>query len=310
MKPLVTVAIPAHNAAHWLGPAIESALAQTHGAVEVIVVNDASTDNTANVARAFGERIRLLESERRGAPHARNLAWQAAQGEWLQFLDADDYLEPEKIAQQLAESGEGAQAEVIYSPVWWETWRDGDAVERVKSTIDIRRDLFTQWLAWELPQTGGGLWRKTALAGLGGWKEDQPCCQDNELYLRALQTGLRFVFAPTAHAVYRIWSEETLCRKNPRQVIEVRTALMDELRAWMKESELWTEGHQQAAAQACFEMARSWAKDDLAGAVSYHEARKALGLMRPAGAAAPARYRFIYDLLGFAMAERVAGLLR
>ena len=112
------------------------------------------------------------------------------------------------------------------------------------ATRDAERDRpeprsFAQWLAWQLPQTGGALWRKSALDALGGWKEDQPCCQEHELYLRALQAGLRFVFAPTPHAVYRIWSKQTVCRRDPRQVIHVRTELMDQLQAWMTTRGLW-----------------------------------------------------------------------
>ena len=61
-------------------------------------------------------------------------------GEWVQFLDADDYLEPEKIAQQFTETHGGAQADVIYSPVWIE-----DSNERTPTIIDSERDIFSQW---------------------------------------------------------------------------------------------------------------------------------------------------------------------
>ncbi len=310
MTPLVTIAIPCCNAARWLRAAIDSALAQTHAAVEIIVVDDGSTDGSPEIARAFGDRVRLFITERRGAPHARNLALRAARGAWLQFLDADDYLEPEKIAQQFAETRGGADADIIYSPVWWETWRENQAVGRTASVLDPGRDLFSQWLSWELPQTGGALWRKSALDALGGWKDGQPCCQEHELYARALEAGQRFGFAPTPHAVYRLWSEETLCRKNPRQVIEVKTALIETLRAWMQMGGVWTAAHQRIAGAACFEMSRTLAKDDLATAAHYHAAQRASGLISLASPAAPAPYRLMYHLLGFATAERVARTFR
>jgi hypothetical protein len=170
--------------------------------------------------------------------------------------------------------------------------------------------LYAQWLAWELPQTGGGLWRRSALEALGGWKEDQPCCQEHELYLRALKSGLRFVFAPSAGAIYRIWSEETLCRKDPRMVVRVKAGLIDELAQWLKARNLWTDTHRRAAGQACFEMARTLARSHLQEAASYHRDRRSRGLIHLHGPAAPGAYRIVYAALGFAGAEKFARILR
>jgi glycosyltransferase involved in cell wall biosynthesis len=305
MNPVVSIAIPCFNSARWLGQAIESALAQTWPEKEVIVVDDGSTDGSADVARQFGDRIQLIVTENRGGNRARNSAWQAARGEWVQFLDADDYLEPEKIARQLAEGG--SAADLLYSPVWVE---DLERKTRTATEIDTGLDLFNQWFSWQLPQTGGGLWRRSALQALGGWKEDQPCCQEHELYLRALQAGLRFVFAPTPHAVYRIWSEETVCRKDPRLVIRVKTALIDELRAWLTQRHQWTAAHQRVAGRACFEMARTWAKYDRAAAAAYHRERRMRHLIDPSGPAAPFAYQLIYRTLGFVPAEVLAAARR
>ena len=309
MTPLVTIAIPCFNNGQWLRQAIESALAQTWPAVEVIVVDDGSTDDSREVARTFGERIRTHTTDHRGAPHARNQALAQARGEWVQFLDADDYLKPEKIAQQFAEAGGGENADVIYSPVLIETVT-GSTTTRATSDTNPARDIHAQWIAWQIPQTGGALWRKAALDALGGWKEGQPCCQEHELYLRALQAGQRFVFAPTPHAVYRIWSEQTLCRRDPRLVICERTKLIDRLHAWLLENGKWTEMHRRIAGQACFEMARTIAKYDLAEAAAYHRERCARGLLQLTGPAAPTSYRLAHRVLGFTAAEKIAAARR
>ena len=303
----VTIAIPCYNAERWIAACVESALAQTWPAKEIIVTDDGSTDGSLALLEKFGTAIRLLRTDHRGGNHARNTALQNATGEWLQFLDADDYLEPEKLARQFAETTGGADADVIYSP----TWMEDDRVQtRVASEIDPQLDPFAQWLAWQLPQTGGALWRKSALATLGGWKESQPCCQEHELYLRALQAGLRFVFAPTPHAVYRLWSEQTVCRRDPRQVIRVKTALIDELQTWMQEHGLWTKEHAHIAGRACFEMSRTLAKTDLATAAAYHRDRAEHGLFHVAGPAAPASYKIAHRLLGFTGAEKLAAARR
>jgi Glycosyl transferase family 2 len=305
--PRVTIAIPCFNAERWIAASVESALAQKWPEREVVVVDDGSTDGSLGILEKFGASIRLIRTDHRGGNHARNEALRNSSGEWLQFLDADDYLEPAKISQQFAETNGGANADVIYSPTWMEDTR---TQSREPGEIDATLDVFGQWLAWQLPQTGGCLWRKSALEALGGWKEDQPCCQEHELYLRALQAGLRFAFAPTPHAVYRLWSEETVCRRDPRLVIRVKTELIDALRSWMQERGLWKTEHAQIAGRACFEMSRTLAKSDLAEAAAYYRERAERGLIHVAGPAAPRSYRLAHCLLGFAGAEKLAAARR
>jgi cellulose synthase/poly-beta-1,6-N-acetylglucosamine synthase-like glycosyltransferase len=306
----VTVAIPSYNAERWIAQAIQSALDQREVETEVIVVDDGSKDHSVEVAAGFGERIRLVAGENRGANHARNTALEMASGGWIQFLDADDYLEPGKIAQQLQEANGGADADLLYAPVWIETWKDGAAISREQSRTSPAADLDVQWIRWQIPQTGGALWRTAALRELGGWKPGQPCCQEHELYLRARKAGLRFRYTPSPGAVYRIWSEDTLCRKDPVKVTQVRTALMDEMWRWLEENGRATEEHRREIGQACFEMARTWARFDLSGATAYHRERKARGFIHPAGPAAPARYRLVYRLAGFLAAEKLAAKTR
>ena len=307
MTPLVTIAIPCFNAERWIGAAVQSALDLDWPDKEVIVVDDDSSDDSWKILERFGPAIRTFRGTHRGGNAARNMALAEARGEWVQFLDADDYLEPPKIAQQFAETGDGQDADVLYSPTWME---DARTQTRDSGTIDPALDLYAQWLSWQLPQTGGCLWRKTALDKLGGWKEGQPCCQEHELYLRALQAGLRFRFAPTPHAVYRLWSEETVCRRDPRQVIHVRTGLMDQLQSWMMERRIWTEAHTRVAGQAFFEMSRTLARYDLAEASAYFKERQTRGLIHLAGPAAPRGYLWAHRLLGFAAAEKLAAARR
>ncbi len=104
MPSLVTIGIPCYNAAQWIAASVQSALDQTWPQCEVIVVDDGSTDGTVEVLRKFGDAIRIEQAPHGGANRARNLILKAARGEWLQYLDADDYLRMEKIARQFAEA--------------------------------------------------------------------------------------------------------------------------------------------------------------------------------------------------------------
>ncbi len=305
----VTVGIPCYNAERWIAQAIQSALDQQDVETEVIVVDDGSTDASPEIARGFGDRIKFIESGHQGGNRARNLVLQSATGDWVQYLDADDYLEPAKVITQLREADNGRAADVIYSPVWVETL-SATASTRAASDIDPDADIFTQWIRWHIPQTGGCLWRREALARLGGWKEGQPCCQEHELYLRALVAGLRFTFTPTPGAVYRIWSNDTVCRKDPLLVIHVRTGLLDTMLAHLAQRSLLTDTHRREIGRVCFEMSRTFAQHDLAAAAAWHAERKAKGLIRLAGPAAPFSYRAVYALLGFTAAEKIARWLR
>lgn len=97
MSPRFSVIIPAFNAAATLARAIDSVRAQTWPAHEIIVVDDGSTDATAEVAARFGEAVRLIRQPNRGVSVARNAGAAAARGDWLAFLDADDWYAPDRL---------------------------------------------------------------------------------------------------------------------------------------------------------------------------------------------------------------------
>jgi glycosyltransferase involved in cell wall biosynthesis len=101
LGPLVSAVIPAYNTERYLRRAIDSVLAQTYRPIECIVVDDGSTDRSAQIARSYGERVRCIAQRNAGASAARNTGIQAAQGEYIAFLDADDYWLDTKIEHQM-----------------------------------------------------------------------------------------------------------------------------------------------------------------------------------------------------------------
>src|SRR5712672_3063531 len=99
--PKVSIIIPAYNQARFLGVAIESALRQTFSDLEVIVIDDGSTDQTRQVAAGFGDRIRYIHQDNTGLPGARNRGIRESSGEYLCFLDSDDFYHPDKLQRQV-----------------------------------------------------------------------------------------------------------------------------------------------------------------------------------------------------------------
>jgi len=104
-RELVSVIIPCFNYGKYLREAITSVLDQSYGSVEVVVVNDGSTDDSLEVARSFGDSIRLIDQQNQGRSTARNVGIEAARGTFIKFLDADDKLDPRCIQLQVDRMG-------------------------------------------------------------------------------------------------------------------------------------------------------------------------------------------------------------
>jgi len=309
--PRVSILIPCYNVERWVAQAIQSALDQTHDDKEVIIVDDGSTDGSLDVIKSYSNSIRWEAGPNRGGNAARNRLLELAQGEWLQYLDADDYLKPEKIASQLRSWQEsGSIAEVIYSPLCVENWSDGSVTDTTVLPVDSSQTIEEQWIRWRVAQTGTVLWKRSALARIGGWNEQYACCQDNEATLRAIQHRIEFHFSPTAKAVYRVWSDDTVCHKDPTRVIEIKTHLIEQMLALLDKRGRLNVAAQEAAGQAFFEMARTIACSDLKAGVRYFGARSQVVRLRPSGPAGPPSYRLVYGLLGFRFAELVSRVQR
>ncbi len=311
MNDLVSILIPCHNAERWIRQAIESALAQSYAPTEVIVVDDGSKDGSLDVIRGFGDRISWETGPNRGANAARNRLLALARGQWAQYLDADDYLLPDKIATQMRVLEECSDADVLYGLVT-KKWRDGDGVNQDLQLIPEPRDPWVLLARWYLPQTGGPIYRRSALLDVGCWKIDQPCCQEHELYLRLLKAGKRFVYCPHNGAIYRIWSGDTLCHRDGGEVRRRRRAILAAEEAHLRSAGELTGIRLQAINQARFEMARlAWREDRSAAMAIVQDILAAdrrfvpLG-NQPGGHHPPLTYRVLYRLLGFVAAETVA----
>jgi glycosyltransferase involved in cell wall biosynthesis len=119
MKPLVSILIPAYNAEKTIAYTIQSAIAQTWQRKEVIVVDDGSRDRTAEVARRFASKhVSVVSAQNQGAAAARNHALQLSQGDFIQWLDADDLLAQDKVERQLGALGEDDSRRILLSSPW------------------------------------------------------------------------------------------------------------------------------------------------------------------------------------------------
>jgi glycosyltransferase involved in cell wall biosynthesis len=314
---LVSILIPCFNAERWVAQAIESALAQTWPEKEVIVVDDGSTDGSLAIIQRFGDRIRWESGPNRGGNPTRNRLLELARGEWLQYLDADDYLLPDKVTNHMEFLAEKPNTDVVFGEMAKETWSNADSRLEPQGIPEPREDLWVLLLRWYLPQTGGPLWRKAAIESVGGWKSDQPCCQEHELYLRLLMAGKRFTFCPgRCGAVWRVWSLNTVCHRDQPRVRQRRLEITQRAEDFLRDRGALTPVRRDAVNMARFQMARLAWRHDRAEALAIVEQLRRSDpdfsplTNQPGGHHPPVGYRLLWRLLGFRWAETVADWMR
>lgn len=306
----VSILIPCYNATQWIGQAIESALAQSWGEKEVIVVDDGSTDDSLKCIQSFGSLIRWETGPNQGGNRTRNRLLEMARGEWIQYLDADDYLLPDKIAHQMEIVLQNSGLDVVYGPVTKE-FSSGGKVWRELQLIPEPRDLWTLLVLWYLPQTGAPLWRRQALVDVGGWKSDQPCCQEHELYLRLLMANRKFYYSDHGGAIYRQWGEHTVCKRDKPEVIRRRLEITERAEVFIKEQGELTPARHQAINQARFHMARlAWRINRSMATQILKSIRVSQPDFQPHGESTSRSYRLFLSLLGFQLTETLASWRR
>jgi glycosyltransferase involved in cell wall biosynthesis len=306
MSARVSILIPCYNAERWIAQAIQSALDQTYPHKEVIVIDDGSTDGSLQIIREFGERIRWETGPNRGGNIARNQLLQLSRGDWLQYLDADDYLLPEKIAEQIEFLKAHRDVDVIYSPFTIEHW-SATGIRKELSAIPEPRDPWELLCRAYLPQTGSPLWRKQAILDVGGWKSDQPCCQEYELYLRLLMAGKQFKYCPQTGSVHRRWSNQTVYSRDIRESQRRRLDVLRSAAKYLEERGELTARRMRAVNEHRFLIARSaWLYDSRVADEILREIRSLQPKFFPNSESSRWIYRIIYLLLGFHAAQCVS----
>jgi glycosyltransferase involved in cell wall biosynthesis len=306
MTPKVSILIPCYNADRWIAQAIDSALNQTYPNTEVIVVDDGSSDRSLEIIKSYSDRVRWETGANQGGNIARNRLLELSTGDWLQYLDADDYLLPEKVERQMDCLANAPQADVICSPAIAEYHRAGQVWQEPSARL-VPRDPWILLARWYLPQTGGSLWRKQALLDVGGWKVDQPCCQEHELYSRLLIAGKQFAYLDESAAVYRLWSSSTVSQKDRWEPYRRRLEIKDRIERHLAMIEELTEIRQAAIHQSRFDCARTIYNFDQTWATQIiSELRTQVPSFVPSGITAPPLYQFFYRKFGFNTAESIA----
>lgn len=186
VEPLVSVIIPTYNRSEWVTEAVRSALDQTYRRIEIIVVDDGSTDNTRDVLSKYGASIKYIYQKRSERSRARNQGFRYSRGDYIAFLDSDDQWLPTKIEKQVEILNRKPDVGLVYTGVQF---------------IDARGNPHTGQIAWDVPEreslyedlmthntitgtTSSVMVRRTCLDKVGLFDELMNTCEDLDLYRR------------------------------------------------------------------------------------------------------------------------------
>ncbi|MGN7205249.1 glycosyltransferase family 2 protein [Pedobacter sp. SAFR-022] len=255
---MISIIIPCYNSETFVGRALDSVLKQTYKDWEIILVNNNSTDGTQAVLDAFQakypEKVRVFNETKKGAPAARNKGLQEAKGEWVQFLDADDEILPEKLAGQIA-LAEKEGASIVTSPYTRIGTRD-------RKHFVVPRGLYLDdvWSALILSNMGitsSNLFKRALLLQVEGWDEKLVASQEYDMMFRMLQLNPKVAFDNRDLTIIHFGSVESVSRTEDRvkgrKILDSRIDLRFRIKKYLAENNLLTEERSAHVSKFIFE---------------------------------------------------------
>ena len=301
---LVSVIIPCYNAERWIDEAIQSALNQTYSPVEVIVVDDGSSDGSWKKIQEFGSRVIAETGPNRGGSAARNRGFVLSRGDYIQFLDADDYLLPKKIPRQVAFL-EASGADVVYGD-----WRhehflpDGSSqLEEIAvsgAQADVLSALLSGW--WIAP--AALLFRRHVLEKTGGWDESLAAAQDRDLFISIAMTDAKIAYQPGCYSIYRRYGHDTVSTGSRMRWLDNHCRVLDKAAAALNAAERMKSEYRRALASSYFHLARNYFDRDRK---KYRETMEKVLMLEPEfQPRESAIYGLAKRMFGFSAAESLA----
>jgi glycosyltransferase involved in cell wall biosynthesis len=209
MRAFVSILIPAYNAENWIADTLESAIAQTWPHKEIIVVDDGSTDGTLAIARRFERKgVRVITQPNQGAAAARNTASSLSRGDYIQWLDADDLLSPDKITLQMQAAEEAKDRRTLFSSPWasfrYRPSKGKFIPTPLCSDLDPTEWLTKKWEGnWHM-QTATWLVSRELTEAAGPWDGRLLGDDDGEYFARVINASNGIRFVPQSRVYYRI----------------------------------------------------------------------------------------------------------
>jgi glycosyltransferase involved in cell wall biosynthesis len=245
VRSMISIIIPCYNASPTLRTTVASALSQAYQSKEVIIIDDGSTDSSADIINSYGNTIVAHTQPNRGVSAARNQGTMLAQGEYIQYLDADDLLAPDTLTKRV-EALEITGADIAYTD-WQQFTMAGDESVRQGKVIALPLDSLgsdaeaacASSTFWAPP--AALLYRKKVVDRIGGWNPRLPVIQDARFIFDAARLGARFTRVEGVGALYRV-SDDSLSRRSPARFVRDCFVNATEIEAIWRSGGQLTEG--------------------------------------------------------------------
>jgi glycosyltransferase involved in cell wall biosynthesis len=233
---MVSVIIPCHNCANFIDRAVSSVMAQTYSDIEIILVNNNSTDNSLRILNYYQNKypnhISVYNEYKRGAPAARNCGLKQAKGNWVQFLDADDELLEDKISRQL-QLAMCSDADVVAGSCLLKYTRHPKTYDVLRYVDD---DVWRGLITSNLGITSSNLWRKASLLKVNGWNEKLTSSQEYDLLFRMIKNDAKVITDILSNTIVHFSNNSVSKTSNKERLeeilsnrIELRMAIKEEL---------------------------------------------------------------------------------
>lgn len=217
MKPLVSIIIPCYNYGRFLGESIESALAQTYAPIEIIVVNDGSTDNTREVASRYP--VKFIDQKNQGAARTFNSGIHEASGKYVVILSADDRFDPSYVEKTVTVLEDNPSLMFAYTHT---------ILFGAKSGIMKSKEFSVDTLRLANYITGTTLMKKEAFRVVKGFDPELTCLEDWDMWLTFAENGFYGKLLPEALFHYRIHATTS------RNIVTMKTLFMTTLQIWRR----------------------------------------------------------------------------
>lgn len=224
INPLVSIIIPVYNAEKYILETIHSIIHQTYENYEVIVVDDGSTDSSIELIEHLeGNRFKIISQKNRGASAARNIGIKNAYGDYIQFLDADDLMHPDKIKNQIEILKNEDKYTLAFCP-WIRIYKHLEVLNYLKQDIDkdynepykLLRDM---WNGKGMVQPGAWLLSKELVSQVGYWDETISLNDDGEYFCRVILASIKIKFCSNAIVYYRSGLTTSLSKQRTYKAI-------------------------------------------------------------------------------------------
>ncbi|MBI4930126.1 MAG: glycosyltransferase family 2 protein [Bacteroidetes bacterium] len=303
----VSVVIPCYNVERYLEECINSVLNQKYNQIEIICVDNNSTDNTNKILQQIQKSVPLLiitNETRQGACFARNTGMEMATGEYLQFLDADDLLFPEKISTQVLILN--TLSDKLPAVIVGESYRE-DVLKKRKVILSEKNDIWLGLLSTRLGNTCSNLWKKKDLQNVGGWNNYYSSSQEYELLFRLMKNNAKIAFDNNNNTLVRDRESGSISSSNLSGTWKQYCSLRAEIINYIIQNNINLSMHKKYF-QVLFDSIRTLAKYDLQSAYYLFQKHIPSDFIPKKSSVTSNSYLFLYDIFGFQNSERIKAM--